>query len=393
MPKAVWILIIGTFLNSIGSAFLWPLNSIYVHDYLGKSLSVAGFVMMISSLAGIIGNLVGGYLFDKFGGYRAIVVGATLNILGLVGMYFWHEWPWYVVFLTCIGFSGAVVYPMIYALVGQAWPTGGRKAFNSIFLAANVGVAIGPALAGLVADISFEYVFTVNLAVYAVFFVFVITTFKRFKQTIVEKEHVETARVKNERPGFMAIGILSIALVICWIGYSQWSATISTYTQSLQISLTQYSLLWTINGVLIVAVQPVIRPILKRWENKLKHQLVLGMILMGISYGVVYFAEDFTFFAVAMVLLTLGEVFFTPVLPTIANKLAPKGRKGFYQGVVNAMTALGRTIGPLVGGIMVDLYGMQMLMFIFVILFALALIPCMLFDRPLNGEFKERSSQ
>lgn len=393
MPKAVWILIIGTFLNSIGSAFLWPLNSIYVHDYLGKSLSVAGFVMMISSLAGIIGNLVGGYLFDKFGGYRAIVVGATLNILGLVGMYFWHEWPWYVVFLTCIGFSGAVVYPMIYALVGQAWPTGGRKAFNSIFLAANVGVAIGPALAGLVADISFEYVFTVNLAVYAVFFVFVITTFKRFKQTIVEKEHVETARVKNERPGFMAIGILSIALVICWIGYSQWSATISTYTQSLQISLTQYSLLWTINGVLIVAVQPVIRPILKRWENKLKHQLVLGMILMGISYGVVYFAEDFTFFAVAMVLLTLGEVFFTPVLPTIANKLAPKGRKGFYQGIVNAMTALGRTIGPLVGGIMVDLYGMQMLMFIFVILFALALIPCMLFDRPLNGEFKERSSQ
>ena len=34
MPKAVWILIVGTFLNSIGSAFLWPLNSIYMHDYL-----------------------------------------------------------------------------------------------------------------------------------------------------------------------------------------------------------------------------------------------------------------------------------------------------------------------------------------------------------------------
>ena len=389
MPKAVWILIIGTFLNSIGSAFLWPLNSIYVHDYLGKSLSVAGFVMMLSSLAGIIGNLVGGYLFDKFGGYRAIVVGATLNILGLIGMYFWHEWPWYIVFLICIGFSGAVVYPMIYALVGQAWPTGGRKAFNAIFLAANVGVAIGPALAGLVADISFEYVFAVNLAVYAVFFCFVVLTFKRFKHKLVEKERVETVRVKNERAGFMAIGILSIALVICWIGYSQWAATISTYTQSLDISLTHYSLLWTINGVLIVAVQPVIRPILKRWENKLKHQLVLGMILMGISYGVIYFAEEFTFFVVAMVLLTLGEVFFTPVLPTIANKLAPEGRKGFYQGVVNAMTALGRTIGPLFGGIMVDLYGMQMLMFIFVILFMFALIPCMLFDRPLKEKFQK----
>lgn len=384
MPKAVWILIIGTFLNSIGSAFLWPLNSIYVHDYLGKSLSVAGFVMMLSSLAGIIGNLVGGYLFDKFGGYRAITFGATLNILGLTGMYFWHEWPWYVVFLVCIGFSGAVVYPMIYALVGQAWPTGGRKAFNAIFLAANVGVAIGPAFAGLVADVNFEYVFAVNLAVYAIFFLFVITTFSRFKHVIVEKTRDAKVRASNERAGLLAIGILSIALVVCWIGYSQWAATISTYTQSLNISLTQYSMLWTINGVLIVAIQPFIRPLLRRWENKLKHQLVLGMVLMGISYGVVYFADAFTFFVVAMVLLTLGEVFFTPVLPTIANKLAPEGRKGFYQGVVNAMTALGRTIGPLLGGVMVDLYGMQMLMFIFVVLFAFAIIPCLLFDKPLQ---------
>lgn len=385
MPKAVWILIIGTFLNSIGSAFLWPLNSIYIHDHLGKTLSMAGFVMMLSSLAGIIGNLVGGFIFDKFGGYRGIVVGATLNILGLIGMYFWHDWPWYVVFLICIGFSGAVVYPMIYALVGQAWPNGGRKAFNAIFLAANVGVAIGPALAGFVADLNFEYVFAVNLAVYALFFVFVVTTFKRFKMVPIEKNTEQKVVSSNERAGFFAMGILSIALIICWIGYSQWAATISTYTQSLNISLTEYSLLWTINGVLIVAVQPLIRPLLNRWENKLKHQLILGIVLMGISYGAVYFAKDFSFFVVAMVLLTLGEVFFTPVLPTIANKLAPEGRKGFYQGVVNAMTALGRTIGPLFGGIVVDLYGMDVLMLIFVVLFAFAIIPCVLFDRPLKA--------
>lgn len=392
MPKTVWILIVGTFLNSIGSAFLWPLNSIYMHDYLGKSLSAAGFIMMLSALAGIIRNLVGGYLFDKFGGYRAILFGASLNLAGLTGMYFWHDWPMYIMFLILIGFSGAVVFPMVYALVGQAWPEGGRKAFNAIFLAGNVGIAIGPALAGFVADIDFEYVFGTNLAVYAVFFVFVAFTFKRFKHEKVEGKQASVNATASERPAFMAIGILSIALVVCWVGYSQWAATISPHTQSLGISLTQYSLLWTINGVLIVAVQPFIRPLLIRWEQKLKHQLVLGMVLMGVSYGVVYFAEEFTMFVVAMVLLTLGEVFFTPVLPTIANKLAPEGRKGFYQGVVNAMTALGRTIGPLFGGVMVDLYGMQMLMFIFVVLFAVTLVPCMIFDRPLKGEIQERET-
>lgn len=345
--------------------------------------------MMLSSLAGIVGNLVGGFLFDKVGGYRAIMFGATLNILSLIGMFFWHDWPMYVVFLVCVGFSGAVVYPMIYALVGQAWPGGGRKAFNAIFLAANVGVAIGPAFAGFVADIRFEYVFGVNLFVYAIFFFFVMLSFKRFKVEKVEKKKAAKTTRISERNALLAIGILSVALVICWVGYSQWAATISTYTQSLGISLTHYSFLWTINGVLIVAIQPFIRPLLRIWEQKLKHQLILGILLMGSSYGVVYFADQFSMFAFAMVLLTLGEVFFTPVLPTIANKLAPAGRKGFYQGIVNAMTATGRTIGPLVGGIIVDHYGMQKLMLMFIVLFVIACIPCAIFDIPLKKKSNE----
>ena len=65
MPKVVWFLIIGTFVNTVGNSFLWPLNSIYIHNHLGKSLTIAGFVLMLNSLAGVFGNLIGGFLFDK----------------------------------------------------------------------------------------------------------------------------------------------------------------------------------------------------------------------------------------------------------------------------------------------------------------------------------------
>lgn len=166
-----------------------------------------------------------------------------------------------------------------------------------------------------------------------------------------------------------------MALVLCWMSYSQWTATISSYTQEIGISLSQYSMIWTINGLLIVVFQPFIRPLVKRWDNKLKHQLVLGLILMASSFVIVSVAETFTIFAVAMAILTLGEVFFTPVIPTIANKLAPKGRQGFYQGIVNSATTIGRMIGPVFGGMMVDLYGMQTLMWSVVILLFVAIIP------------------
>ncbi len=385
VPKIVWLLIIGTFVNTVGNSFLWPLNSIYIHDHLGKTLTIAGFVLMLNSLAGVFGNLIGGYLFDKLGGYKAILIGVVLNLISITLLTIWHDWPQYVIFLTLLGFSGGMVYPAIYAIAGSAWPEGGRRAFNAIFLTNNVGVAIGPALAGLVADIKFDYVFSANLIAYILFFLIVVTTYKRFDSSRMATKSMadDTKNTRNKAP-IIAISILSISLVICWLSYSQWSATISSYTQELGMSLSQYSLLWTINGFMIVAIQPIIKPLVTRWEKKIKHQLIFGLLLMSISYIVVYFAGSFKMFAAAMVVLTFGEVFFTPVIPMIANKLAPPGQQGFYQGLVNSATTIGRMIGPVFGGAMVDIYGMQVLMFILFVLILIAIIPCLLFDRGLQ---------
>lgn len=49
IPKSVWWLVIGMALNITGSSFLWPLNTIYMKQELGKSLTVAGLVLMINS--------------------------------------------------------------------------------------------------------------------------------------------------------------------------------------------------------------------------------------------------------------------------------------------------------------------------------------------------------
>lgn len=382
MPKQVWYLVIGMFLNSVGSSFLWPLNSIYIHNHLGKSLTIAGVVLMLNSLAAVFGNLLGGFLFDKIGGYKTILVGVWSNFLALFLLAFWHEWPYYVIFLTLIGFSGGIVFPAMYALIGSAWPEGGRKAFNTIFLASNVGVAIGPALAGFIAELNFEYVFIANLAMYSIFILLVLFTYKRFDTKDMAPKNViaESTGLKSNTTLY-ALLILCIALVFYWLSYSQWSATISSYTQGLGISLSQYSLLWTINGLLIVGIQPFIRPLIEYWEHKLKHQLIFGLVLMAISFGIVSIAGDFKMFAAAMVVLTIGEVFFSPAIPTVANKIAPKGKQGFYQGVVNSATTVGRTIGPLFGGIMVDFYGMQVLALILAGILLIAIIPCLVYDR------------
>ena len=74
MPRALWILMIGMAMNVTGASFLWPMNTIYVHEQLGKSLSVAGMVLMLNSGASVAGNLVGGILFDKIGGFQSMMI-------------------------------------------------------------------------------------------------------------------------------------------------------------------------------------------------------------------------------------------------------------------------------------------------------------------------------
>lgn len=387
MPKAVWLLVIGMVINVTGASFLWPLNTIYIHEHLGKSLSVAGVVLMLNAGASVVGNLLGGTLFDRFGGYRSILLGTFINVIAMVGMTLWHGWPHYVIFLTMVGLGAGIIFPAMYALAGAVWPEGGRRAFNAVYVAQNAGVAIGSALGGFVASYSFNYIFIANLAMFAAFLLLASFGYRRMTsvkgaQTNVLAEH---SSVKS-RSKLTALLILCVAYMLCWIGYVQWQSTIASYTQEVNISLKQYSLLWTVNGALIVLGQPLVNYLLRPLQHNMKKQIVVGIVIFMASFGVTAFAEDFKGFMAAMLILTIGEMLVWPAVPTIADQLSPKGREGFYQGIVNSMATAGRMFGPVLGGVLVDVYGMTALFMILIALLIIAFVLALVYDRPLKKE-------
>ncbi|MEI5908802.1 MFS transporter [Bacillus spongiae] len=385
MPRALWLLVLGMVVNVTGSSFLWPLNAIYINGHLGKSLTVAGIVLMLNAGASVVGNLIGGILFDKLGGYRSIMTGIAITLVSLTGLNFWHEWPYYVFFLLFIGFGSGIVFPSIYALAGSVWKEGGRRAFNAIYVAQNAGVAIGAALGGVVADYSFDYIFLANLSMYLVFFVIAFFGYRNIAHQSVQQTNVlkENKKIINKNK-FTALLILCGAYLLCWVGYVQWQSTIATYTQEINISLKQYSILWTINGLMIVFGQPFLRPLIKRFDQNLKGQIILGISIFMVSFAVAGNAGAFKGFVAAMVIITIGEMLVWPAIPTIANQLAPKGREGFYQGIVNSTATGGRMIGPLFGGILVDLYGMSILFYVLIGLLIIGIFLTVFHDRLLK---------
>ncbi|WOD63999.1 MFS transporter [Niallia taxi] len=388
MPRALWLLVIGMAVNVTGSSLLWPLNSIYIHDHLGKSLTVAGFILMLNSGASVIGNLIGGALYDKLGGYLSILLGISLTALSLLGLTIWNAWGAYCFFFTLSGFGSGIIYPSMYAMAGNVWPEGGRKAFNSIYVAQNAGVALGSAIGGVIASYSFTWIFISNTFMYVIFFFIALVSYKNIQVQPSMLNAAESRRKQKgsqRNPALYALAILGFGYLLCWICYVQWQATISTHTQELNIPLAQYSLLWAVNGGLIVFGQPLISLFTKKICPSVKIQMLIGMVIFIVSFLIVGQAEMFAGFLAAMLILTIGEMLVWPAVPTIADKLAPKGKEGFFQGIINSTATGGRMIGPLLGGYLVDVNGIGLLVPVLVFLLLLGMIAAYFYDVPLKA--------
>lgn len=384
MPRSVWLLVIGMAVNVTGTSFLWPLNTIYIHDHLGKTLTVAGIVLLFNQAASVLGNLLGGTLFDKLGGYKTIIFGISISLFAAIGLAFWHNWPQYVFFLIILGLGGGIIFPAIYALAGSVWKEGGRRAFNAIYVSTNLGVAIGSALGGIVASFSFEWIFIANALLFSIFFFIALFGYRSIEGTKGMSTSIisHTGKVKSHTK-LTALLILCSGYMLVWIGYVQWQTTIATYTQEISISLEQYSLLWTVNGALIVLGQPLLSRVVTVFKT-LKQQILVGILIFIVAFLGASMAEAYIGFITAMVIMTLGEMLIWPAVPTIAQNLAPGGREGFYQGMVNSMATVGRMLGPLVGGLLADEYGMNVLFIVMVGLFVISIFTTLLYDKKIK---------
>lgn len=387
-PRNLWVLVLGMMINIAGASFIWPLNTIYMTSGLGQTVTIAGIVLMCHAGAGIFGNILGGTLYDRIGGKKTILLGVSMGIICAISLALFQFFTVYVVLMILLGFSNGMVFPAIYAMAGGVWPEGGRKSFNAIYIAQNVGVAVGTALGGLIAELSFTYIFFVNAFTYMIFLIIV---FKGLSENVAHQPRGgmrssvssidDDVSKRQARTGFICLMILSLGFMACWMTYVQWQTNISVHMTSLGIPLSAYSLLWTVNGVLIIVCQPISAYLTERVFKSVRSQLLVGNVIFIIALLTLSQQEVYTGFLIAMVIMTIGEIFIWPAVPTAAQALAPEGRKGLYQGVVGSFATAGRMLGPVVGGILYDLQGPQTMMYIMTGICAAALICFTLYDR------------
>ena len=359
--KLRWLLL-GELATWIGSSFVWPLTSVYLNKQLHISLSVIGVVLFCNCASNVLGSLLAGRLYDRLNPYPLIVTGLGLDAFVLFMMAFFHGWPqyWFWLILTgCIsGWNGTLINSIATSLRKYS----GRYVFNLIYFAQNVGTVTGTLLVGYLYDFSIEFLFILAASLFAIACVNAaihyrpINTFhQNRKKNGIKKGAKQKVDPMPKYNVMLMVGFL-ISLAVTWLMYMNWESNLSVYMVSLGIPFHLYSLLWTLNGAVIVIIQVI----LARYPNLFKNlfqQIIFGTLMFAISFATLIFAKDFAHFALSMFILTMGEATAFPAVPAYINDLSPANSKGKYQGEINVARGIGQAFGPLFGGMIIDRAG------------------------------------
>ncbi|MBM7617687.1 MFS family permease [Weissella uvarum] len=354
-------LLMASLINNFAFGFIWPIITVYLNGPLHQTLITAGWVMLMVAFGQAFGSILSGRLFDRFEPYHLMLYG-TLAMIGIqIVLIFVHGWPFYVINLMIASFLNGWIMAIINAYGTLVRSHDGRYVFNMLYFTNNFGMVFATALMGLIYPHGITWLFIGSLVLYLLLLVNVRFNFniEASFQTVKDAMGVNKLPVWNKR---IVFGVI-LGLIVLWIAYAQWQGNLSVYmTDNLHLPLWQYSLLWTINGLLIAVIQLIINKFnLGSGSKAMWIQIFGGILMFGCAFLILPFAKNFTGFAFAMIVTTLGEVTAFPMIPALVNELTPANLKGRYQGLVSAAPSIGRAIGPLLGGMMIEQFNYKIL--------------------------------
>ena len=383
LPRAAWILFLGTFLNKFGT-FVIPFLTLYLTRK-GFTTREAAIALGAYGAGHFIASGLGGYLADRVGRRKTIVLSMFSAGLTMILLSQAQTFTAVVILTMLAGLTGELYRPAGSALLADLIPQGQRvTAFAMYRLAFNAGWAFGPAVAGFMVKASYFWLFigdAITSMLFGVVAWFALPHGVRSSRD--ESGWPEALRViaRDYRLHQFLIASLAIGFV-----FFQMSSTFGLHMTGRGISPTWYGLILSLNGVMVVAFELLITTYSQRFPGR--SAMAFGYVLIGIGFAANAFATTVPAFALAMVVFTLGEMAAMPVASAYVADLAPEHMRGRYMGMNGFIWALALVFGPSLGMLLYESSPTSL----WLTCGALGLFAAFVISRPVRAEVAVRSS-
>jgi MFS family permease len=218
----------------------------------------------------------------------------------------------------------------------------------------NLGVAIGPAIGGFLAERSYFILFAGDAITSLIFAGIVLLFIAETKPEVTAEEAVTQSAgygpLLRDTP-FLMFCVVSVAVAIV---YAQMNSTWPVFMkENYGVAERQYGLMMSLNAAMVVLFQFPITDFTERYRRAA--MLALGAVLYAIGFGMVGFVGTATLFTVAIAIWTVGEMVHVPVSQAYVADVAPDDMRGRYMGAAHLTWGIGWSLGPFLAGLVMDL--------------------------------------
>jgi DHA1 family tetracycline resistance protein-like MFS transporter len=364
--KAIAIIFLIVFIDLVGFGLILPLSSYLAKDFGATGMQI-GMLMMIYSLMQFIFSPIWGRLSDKVGRRPILLMSLLCSGLSYVGYSFSTSLTELFIWRALAGVFGANISTAMAYMADISDAKDRSKSMGLVGAAFGLGFMTGPFLGGILGDIGpsistappFGRNFSALIAGIICFVNFIAAYFilkesLTTKSVKVRKSRWELLKSHALRPRISSLLLMGF---LTTFAMAHMESTIFLYVMDkFQWSLRFTSFGFAYIGLVIVFTQGfLIRKLLPIYGERIL--LIAGVLLASVGLLAIPFVTGPYTMALSQTFFAIGTGLINPCLTGSLSLLSGKDEQGEIMGVYQSMSAMGRILGPALGGIVYDQLG------------------------------------
>jgi len=371
-------LYVSIFVVSLSIGMFSPLVPLYAQQ-LGASYFDLGIIGLAWSAPYIILPAIIGALADKVGRRAFFLVGMA-GCAHMSGLFLLAHEVWHVTMIRAFnGIAYSFMWPISEALVVDITSSPERtRAMGRYSFSWALGMLAGPFIGGLLLEtFGFAVLFSTSLVVgISAFIIALYAMLFRYQL----KSQPITTKATSSSKGIAPVYLHHIYLVI--VMYSIVTSLIFSifpaFAEGLGLDAFQIGTLFSTLGVARAVTFWYSESITRIGE---KQSIILALVTQALSLIAISYLSGFIPFLIFMALLGFGIGILSPLSLSIASKMASSAKVAVTMGIVEGVTGIGWTIGPVIGGAAAESLGPEYPYLIFGGITILSIIPMIIWSK------------
>lgn len=354
LPRSIYIIFVSRIIDNMGSVVM-PMITLILTQKIGFTKNETGILATVFMITQAPFLLLGGRLVDRMGSKKVIVLFNTLGAAAYLPCGFMRPHIAMAVLIALASDFFSVAAPAYNTIATELAPEKQIKSsYSLLYLGYNLGLAIGPALGGILFNRHLEVLFFIDAltciaSTMLVFFLVPDSDFK--KKEVQEQPKLDLKdpayRIILKTPGLITFSVVLLGYNFC---YSQWGFMLPLQSASMfsENGAKFYSLLVSANAISVILLTPVLTSVTHRFRPLAI--VATGGIFYTVAFLMFGAAHALSELVVAAVVMTMGQILININTNIYIAQQTPQRFIGRANSLLAIINGAGVAVGPIIMG-------------------------------------------